>query len=69
MGRALLVFVLFLVGALLIAVALFGMFGTWKNFLFISLEPLQTSPEWVIGLTVGGVLCWVFGGILLRVRT
>ena len=69
MGKALLIFVLFLIGALLIAVAWLGMFGIWQKFLFISLVPLQTSWEWVLGLTIGGVLVWVFGGILLRVQT
>ena len=69
MKRALVVFICFLVGALLIAIAWLGWSGIWQKFLFISLEPLQTSLEWVIGLTVAGFLVWLFGGILLRVRT
>jgi hypothetical protein len=57
------------VGGLLMAIAWLGWAGYWHKFLFISLEPLQTSLEWVIGLTVAGFLIWLFGGILLRVRT
>lgn len=69
MKRAVIGFVCFIVGALLIATAWLGWAGYWHKFLFISLEPLQTSFEWVIGLTVAGFLVWLFGGMVLRVRT
>ena len=68
MGKALLVFGLFILGGLFIAIALFGMVGIWEKFLFIPLEVLRESWEWPVGLIVAGLLCWLFGGILIRTK-
>lgn len=68
MVKALIIFVLFILGGFLIAIALFGATGVWDKLLFISLEGLQHSWEWVVGLIAVGVACWFFGGILMRVK-
>jgi hypothetical protein len=68
MKRALVVFACTIIGALLMAIAWLGWAGYWHKFLFVSLQPLETSMSWVIGLTVAGFLVWLFGGILLRVK-
>lgn len=67
MKTALEVIACVVVGGLLIAIAWFGWSGIWEKFLFISLEPLQGSTQWLIGLTLGGIFVLALGGILLKV--
>lgn len=64
--KALVILACFVFGALLLAIAVFGMTGVWERFLFISLRPLQESLEWPVGLIVVGLLPWLFGATLLR---
>jgi hypothetical protein len=66
MVKALIVFLSFIVGCLLIVIAIFGMTGAWDKFLFFPLTGLQQSLEWSLGLIGAGFACWFFGGILLR---
>ena len=66
MLKPFIVFGCFILGLLLIAVALFGMLGMWDSILFISLKPLQTSWEWPVGLIVAGLLVEFFGSIVMK---
>ena len=66
--KAVIVFATFIIGGLLVAIALFGMTGLWDKFLFIPLDALQESWEWAVGLIVAGVFVWFFGGILVRTK-
>jgi hypothetical protein len=68
MAKALIVFLAFIVGSLLIVISIFGMTGAWDKFLFFSLTELQQSWEWSLGLIGAGFVCWFFGGILLRTK-
>ena len=65
MTKPLVVFACFLVGLLLMAIAILGMMGIWQNFLFFSLEPLRTSWQWPVGLLVAGGMAWFFGRLVL----
>jgi len=58
--------ILCIIGALLMIKALLGMFGIWQDFLPMLSEPLQESPQWVIGVMVAGGICLFFGFDLLR---
>jgi len=66
--KAVIVFGCFIFGALLMAIATFGMVGIWDKFLFIPLDALQESWEWAVGLIVAGFAVWFFGGILMRTK-
>ena len=68
MRRALAVFILFAVGALLLTITLLGTMGVLERFLFIPLEPLRTSWEWSIGLALGGGFCWFCAGLLIKTK-
>jgi hypothetical protein len=68
MRRALAVFILFAVGALLLTITLLGAMGVLEKFLFISLEPLRTSWEWSTGLAIGGGFCWFCAGLIIRTK-
>ena len=56
---------LFILGGLLIAVALYGMV-VGEKFFFISLDVLQESTRWVWLIIGSGFLCWLLGAILIR---
>ncbi len=57
-------FCLFILGGLLIVVALYGMLAGEK-FFFIPLDVLQESTRWVLLIMGSGFLCWLLGAILV----
>jgi hypothetical protein len=60
--------ILCVIGALLVIKAFLGMFGIWENFLPMLSERLQESPQWVLGVMLGGGFCLFIGFDLLRKR-
>ena len=57
---------LFILGGLLIAVALYSRLEGWEKFFFLTLDVLQESTRWVLLIIGSGFLCWLLGAILIR---
>lgn len=68
MAKALQVMFFFLLGGLLLAIALFGVSGIWTKFLFISLRGLQNSLSGALVLIGLALLSGFFAGIRLRTK-
>ena len=66
MGKGFFAGCLFMLGLILIALALYGRLEDWEKFFFIPLDVLRESSRWVLIIIGSGFLCWLLGAILIR---